>query len=42
LNGRYISSNWSVDELMERKEEIVSQEKLLVGIKGDFGEAQFQ
>jgi hypothetical protein len=42
LNGRYVSSNWSVDELMERKEEIVSQGKLLVGIKGEFGEAQFQ
>ena len=42
LNGRYISSNWSVDELVARKEEIVSQEKLLVGIKGEFGEKQFK
>jgi NAD(P)-dependent dehydrogenase (short-subunit alcohol dehydrogenase family) len=41
LNGRYISSNWSVDELVERKDEIVSPGKLLVGIKGDFGEQQF-
>jgi NAD(P)-dependent dehydrogenase (short-subunit alcohol dehydrogenase family) len=41
LNGRYVSANWSVDELLERKEEIVSEGKLLVGIKGEFGEQQF-
>ncbi|EPE36263.1 NAD(P)-binding Rossmann-fold containing protein [Glarea lozoyensis ATCC 20868] len=41
LNGRYVSANWSVDELVERKEEIVSEGKLLVGIKGEFGEQQF-
>ncbi|TVY62255.1 Short chain dehydrogenase citE [Lachnellula suecica] len=41
LNGRYVTSNWSVDELVGRREEIVSQGKLSLVLKGDFGEAQF-
>ncbi|KAG9237232.1 putative oxidoreductase ucpA [Amylocarpus encephaloides] len=34
LSRRYVSSNWSVDE--HTKEEIMSEGKLLVGIKGKF------
>lgn len=30
MNGRYISLNWSVDELLERKEEIVFLVYILV------------
>lgn len=37
MNGRYISVNWSVDELLERKEEIVSNGLLEVGLRGKFG-----
>lgn len=41
LNGKYIESNWSVNELVERKEEIVQQGKLSVGLVGEFGSNQF-
>ena len=41
LSGRFVNVNWSIDELVERKEEIVTKGKLLVGIKGEFGEEQF-
>ncbi|TVY18084.1 Short chain dehydrogenase [Lachnellula arida] len=41
LNGRYVSSNWSVDDLVARKEEIVSEGKLSLVLKGEFGEEQF-
>jgi hypothetical protein len=34
--------NWSVDELMERKEEIFKEGKLSIGIKGEFGSEQFE
>ncbi|KAL2831601.1 hypothetical protein BJY01DRAFT_240063 [Aspergillus pseudoustus] len=37
MNGRYISVNWSVDELIERKDEIVSKGLLEVGLQGKFG-----
>ncbi|KAL2807901.1 oxidoreductase [Aspergillus granulosus] len=37
MNGRYISVNWSVDELLERKEEIISNGLLEVGLQGKFG-----
>lgn len=41
LNGKYVSSNWSVDDLVARKEEIVSEGKLSLVLKGEFGEEQF-
>ncbi|KAH7370582.1 putative oxidoreductase ucpA, partial [Rhexocercosporidium sp. MPI-PUGE-AT-0058] len=41
LNGRYIESNWSVDDLTARKEEIISG-KLSVRLEGDFGHEQFE
>jgi NAD(P)-dependent dehydrogenase (short-subunit alcohol dehydrogenase family) len=41
MNGRYIGTNWSVEELMERKDEIVSKGKLLVELQGTFGKQQF-
>lgn len=41
LNGKYIESNWSVDELVERKGEIIQQGKLSVGLVGEFGSNQF-
>lgn len=31
MNGRYAAANWSVDELLERKDEIVNEGKLLTG-----------
>ncbi|TVY38702.1 Short chain dehydrogenase, partial [Lachnellula subtilissima] len=37
LNGKYVSSNWSVDDLAARKEEIVSGGKLSLILKGDLG-----
>lgn len=35
LNGRYVSANWSVDELVQRSSEIVDGEKLLVKHTGE-------
>jgi hypothetical protein len=42
LNGKYIESNWSVDDLMARKGEIVSEGKLSIVLKGEFGQRQFE
>ena len=42
LTGKYVGANWSVDELVERKDEILSQGKLSIAVKGDFGEEQFK
>jgi NAD(P)-dependent dehydrogenase (short-subunit alcohol dehydrogenase family) len=41
LSGRYVESNWSVDDLAARKDEIVSQGKLSIVLKGEFGKQQF-
>jgi len=42
MNGRYMGANWSVAELMERKDEIVSKGLLLEELQGTFGKAQFE
>ncbi len=42
LSGKYVEVNWSVDELIERKDEIVKEGKLSIGIKGEFGSEQFE
>ncbi|KAF3406797.1 Short chain dehydrogenase andI [Talaromyces pinophilus] len=39
MNGRYMSVNWSVDELIERKDEIVSNGLLEVKLQGIFGDS---
>lgn len=41
LNGRYVCANWSVDELVQRKEEIVKDGKLLTGLNTRLGKDQF-
>ena len=41
LNGKYVESNWSVEDLAARKEEIVSEGKLSLVLKGEFGKEQF-
>ena len=42
MNGRYMGVNWSVAELMERKDEIISKGLMLVELQGAFGKAQFE
>lgn len=42
LSGKYIESNWSVDDLVTRKEEIVSQGKLKIDLAGELGQEQFR
>ncbi|CEJ62741.1 hypothetical protein PMG11_11232 [Penicillium brasilianum] len=37
MSGRYMSVNWSVDELVERKDEIVSNGLLEIKLHGKFG-----
>lgn len=41
MNGRYISANWSVDELVERKKEIEGSNVLKMELAGRFGMDQF-
>lgn len=41
LKGRYVSANWSVEELVVRKEEIVGDNKLTIALVGKFGMEQF-
>ncbi|KAH9205635.1 hypothetical protein DL95DRAFT_397469 [Leptodontidium sp. 2 PMI_412] len=40
LTGKYVSSNWDVEALVERKEEITGG-KLSVALVGEFGQEQF-
>jgi len=42
LNGRYIESNWSVDDLVARKEEIVGGKKLSLKLEAELGSEQFE
>ncbi|KAK9367590.1 hypothetical protein V1509DRAFT_626419 [Lipomyces kononenkoae] len=42
LNGRVVANTWDVDELMARKEEILSGKKLTIGLFGTFGPEQFE
>ena len=37
MNGRYMSVNWSVEELAQRQNEIVEKELLTMELKGHFG-----
>ena len=41
MNGRYMGVNWSVDELIERQDEIVAKGELLMELQGSFGKSQF-
>jgi NAD(P)-dependent dehydrogenase (short-subunit alcohol dehydrogenase family) len=41
MNGRYFSVNWSVDEILQRKDEIMSQGLLQIWLQGKFGADQF-
>lgn len=41
LNGRYISANWSVDELEKKKDEIVEKDLLRLRLQGEFGSHLF-
>ncbi|KAF2718569.1 NAD(P)-binding protein [Polychaeton citri CBS 116435] len=34
LNGRFIWSNWDIDEVLQRKDEIVARDLLTLGLKG--------
>lgn len=42
LSGRAIASYWSVDDLVARKEEIISKDLLKMDLTGNFNGAQFQ
>lgn len=37
LNGRFVSVNWSVDELVARKKEIIEGNDLKIVVQGKFG-----
>ncbi|KAK0611891.1 hypothetical protein B0T14DRAFT_595255 [Immersiella caudata] len=42
LTGRTITSNWSVEDLTERKDEIEAGNLLKIGLQGKFGKEQFE
>lgn len=42
LNGRYISANWDVEELAQREEEILKENKLTMQLVGRLGMDQFE
>lgn len=42
LTGRTIAANWSVDDLVARKEEIEKEDLLRVDLTGKFGKEQFE
>jgi hypothetical protein len=42
LTGRFISANWSVDDLMRRKDEILAGKDLKIVYQGNFGLEQFR
>jgi NAD(P)-dependent dehydrogenase (short-subunit alcohol dehydrogenase family) len=42
LTGRTITSNWSVEDLVERKAEIEAGDLLKIGLQGKFGKDQFE
>lgn len=41
LSGRFVSANWSVDDLVKRKDEIVAGNDLKMIYQGTFGLDQF-
>lgn len=41
MNGRYMNSNWSVDDLYEKREEIQSSKLLQIDLQGTFGAEHF-
>lgn len=41
LNGRYTTTNWDVEELVKRQEEVVQKDLLKVKLAGDFAKAEF-
>ncbi len=42
LTGRFVSANWSVDDLVKRKDEILAGNDLKVIYQGNFGLEQFK
>ena len=38
MNGRYMSVNWAVDELVQRRKEILENDLLMMELKGHFGQ----
>jgi hypothetical protein len=42
LSGRYVSANWDVEELLERKKEIVEGNLLTMKLNANLGAAQFE
>lgn len=42
MNGRVMNSNWDVDDLWERREEILGGKSLQIDLVGSFGAEQFE
>jgi NAD(P)-dependent dehydrogenase (short-subunit alcohol dehydrogenase family) len=42
LNGRFVSANWDVEELVQRRDEIEKEGLLKMDLKGTLGAAQFE
>jgi NAD(P)-dependent dehydrogenase (short-subunit alcohol dehydrogenase family) len=42
LSGRFVMANWSVDDLLARKDEIMEKNLLRIDLTGTFGKGQFE
>ena len=42
LSGRFVIANWDVEDLCERKEEVLKDDLLTIDLKGRFGKEQFE
>ena len=42
MSGRYMECNWSVDDLIARRDDIVSEGKLMISLKAELGKEQFE
>ena len=42
LNGRYVHANWDVEGLEARKEDILKEDWLKMGLRGPLGMDQFE
>lgn len=42
LSGRFVSANWSVEDLVARKADILKEDKLKIMLRGELGSEQFE
>ena len=41
LTGRFVNTNWDMEDLLDRKDEVLKEDLLKIDLKGRFGKNQF-